>query len=193
MERNFILHISLVEIEPLIWRRVKVEADVLLSDLHHVIQLAMGWKNYHLYQFSHHGLLMGNPVLLEGEDIVSDRAVPLAAILKELGDSLMYEYDFGDGWMHEIRLEEILEEEKSSFPPVYLDGQRSSPPEDCGGVPGYREALKVLADKKHPEYKEMRTWVGRSFDPEKVDPDRINKSFHSISRYIRNYETGNGL
>lgn len=193
MKRNFILHISLVEIEPLIWRRVKVEADVLLSDLHHVIQLAMGWKNYHLYQFSHHGLLMGNPVLLEGEDIVSDRAVSLAAILKEVGDSLMYEYDFGDGWMHEIRLEEIIEEEKAAFPPVYLDGRRNSPPEDCGGVPGYYEVLKVLADKKHPEYKEMRTWVGRSFDPEKVDPDRINKSFHSISRYIRNYETGNGL
>ena len=55
----------------------------------------MGWKNYHLYQFSHHGLLMGNPALLEGEDIVSDRAVPLSAILKEAGDGLMYEYDFG--------------------------------------------------------------------------------------------------
>lgn len=135
---------------------------------------------------------MGNPVLLEGEDIVSDRAVPLSAILKEAGDSLMYEYDFGDGWMHEIRLEEMTEEEKAIFPPVCLDGQRSSPPEDCGGIPGYYELLKVLADKTHPEYKEMRTWVGRSFDPEKVDSDRINASFRSIKKYIRNYETGNG-
>ena len=193
MERSFILHISLAEIEPLIWRSVKVKADILLSDLHHVIQLSMGWKNYHLYEFSHHGLLMGNPVLLEREDIVSDRVVPLSAILKEDGDSLTYEYDFGDGWMHEIRLEGIVEEEKAAFPPLYLDGQRSSPPEDCGGVPGYYNILKILADKKHPEYKEMRTWVGRSFDPEKVDPDRINASFRSINRYIRNYETGKGL
>ncbi|MDP4213075.1 MAG: plasmid pRiA4b ORF-3 family protein [Bacteroidota bacterium] len=130
---------------------------------------------------------------MEGEDIVSDRAVPLSAILKEAEDSLMYEYDIGDGWMHEIRLEELTEEEKAVFPPLYLDGQRSSPPEDCGAIDGYYEVLKVLADKKHPEYKEMCTSVERSFDPEKVDADHIGTSFRSIKRYIRNYETGNGL
>lgn len=187
------MHISLVGTEPPVWRRIKVKADILLSDLHHVIQLAMGWKNYHLYQFSHHGILMGNLVLLEEEDIVSDRDVSLSSILKKEADTMMYEYDFGDSWLHEIRLEDIVEEEKAVFPPVYLDGQRSSPPEDCGGINGYYELLKVLADKKHPEYKEMLTWVGKSFEPEKVDPDRINSSFHSIKQYIRNYEAGNGL
>lgn len=192
MERNFILRISLSEIEPLIWRQVKVNADIPLSELHHVIQLAMGWKNYHLYQFSYHDLLMGNPVLLDEKDIISDRLVTLAAILKEEGDVLSYEYDFGDGWMHEVRLETITNEAKASHPPVCLNGERSSPPEDCGGIRGYYSLLKALTDKRNPEHRETVQWAG-AYNPEKINLEAINKSFQSIRRYVRKYETENGL
>ena len=45
------LKITLIDSKPLIWRRILVEEDVLLSDLHKIIQSAMGWTNSHLHQF----------------------------------------------------------------------------------------------------------------------------------------------
>lgn len=46
------LKISLLEIEPEIWRRVLVPRGVRLDRLHEIFQVAMGWTNSHLHQFS---------------------------------------------------------------------------------------------------------------------------------------------
>jgi len=55
-----------------------------------------------------------------------------------------------------------------------LDGARACPPEDCGGVGGYENLLKILKNRKHPEHKSMKEWLGRSFDAEAFDLAKAN-------------------
>src|SRR5262249_38134478 len=86
-----------------------------------------------------------------------------------------YEYDFGDGWRHEVRLEKALEPEPKVKYPRCIDGARACPPEDCVGPWGYADLLEALADPRHPEHRDMREWVGGRFDPEKFSADKVNR------------------
>lgn len=96
------------------------------------------------------------------------------------GDKLIYEYDFGDGWEHKIRIEKILPAEKGKRYPVCLAGKRACPPEDCGGPPGYERLLEVLRDPKHEEYEETLEWLGGPFDPEAFDVNEVNRMLKSV-------------
>lgn len=93
----------------------------------------------------------------------------------------MYEYDFGDGWYHEILLEAILLPEAEAFYPRCIAGARNGPPEDAGGPFGYAHYLEALADRKHREHKNMLAWRG-PFDPEAFSLDAINASLKKTSR-----------
>lgn len=84
---------------------------------------------------------------------------------------MRYTYDFGDNWTHTITLEKIIPQ--PSVKPELLDGKGACPPEDCGGVWGYKNLLQILADKKHPEHQEHRDWLGL-FDDENYDPDKFD-------------------
>jgi hypothetical protein len=55
-----------------------------------------------------------------------------------------------------------------------LDGARACPPEDCGGVWGYDNLLKILKNRKHPEHRSMMEWLGRPFDAEAFDLAETN-------------------
>jgi Plasmid pRiA4b ORF-3-like protein len=46
------LKISILDISPTIWRRVKVRSGSTIADLHYIIQIAMGWKDSHLHRFN---------------------------------------------------------------------------------------------------------------------------------------------
>jgi hypothetical protein len=87
---------------------------------------------------------------------------------------LLYEYDFGDGWQHELLLEEVLLGDES-FRQICVAGDRNCPPENCGGSPGFSELLKVLQDSTHPEHEDIREWVGEDFAPEYFTVDEINR------------------
>lgn len=187
MNRNFILRISLADITPTIWRQIKVSDDLSLYGLHHIIQISFGWKNYHLYQYLLHGIKFGNPELLDDMESINDQVVPFVALAKKEGDTLEYEYDFGDGWNHRILLEKILIEEHTLPFPICLAGERSAPPEDCGGPTGYDNLLSILKDKKHLEYKATKHWAG-PFNPENCHLDDINNSLKAIDTYITRYE-----
>ena len=50
-ERLYLLKIKLMNIEPEIWRRFVVPAAITLDRLHDVIQIVMGWEDYHLHEF----------------------------------------------------------------------------------------------------------------------------------------------
>jgi len=89
---------------------------------------------------------------------------------------MVYEYDFGDGWTHNIVLEDILEKVKNTFYPVCIDGKRACPPEDCGGFPGYMNLLEVISDPKHEEYEDIVEWLGEEFDPEEFDKEDKNEA-----------------
>jgi hypothetical protein len=167
----FQLEVTLLDIEPPIWRRVLVGADSTLDHLHEVIQAAFGWWNYHLHEFEVDSTRYGvpDPDWDWGEPTRDERSTRLDAIAGE-GSSFRYTYDFGDGWEHKVVVEKVLPAESAPTAPACIDGRRACPPEDCGGPWGYGELLEILADPSHPEHDERREWLDRTFDPEAFDP-----------------------
>lgn len=167
------LKISLNHIEPTVWRRFQIRSDVKLTRLHDTLQILMGWENYHLFCFDVDGIEYTDPDSIE-DDIyelghLDGSRVKLSQVLAKKGDNCLYRYDFGDNWEHTLLLEQISDLIPGERYPVCLDGARRCPPEDCGGIGGYTELLRVLSDPEDDEYEDMRRWVGPRFDPEKFD------------------------
>ena len=125
----------------------------------------MGWENDHLYQFVK-GKIFYSP------DYATDveyEKIKISDLLKKEKDKILYEYDFGDSWEHDILLEKILPDDKKFKSPVCIEGKMACPPEDCGGVWGYSELLEILKHPDHEEYEEYTEWIGGDFDPDHFD------------------------
>ena len=170
------LQVELEDIEPLIWRRLWVPSAIGLSELHDLLQLAMGWMNSHLHSFEigNHAYSMADAELDELEMLDEDQYT----LEKALGTSdreFVYEYDFGDSWRHRIQVREIERPNRDWHYPLCVAGGRAAPPEDVGGTHGYQEFLRIIKNPKHPEHKSMLAWVGGVFDPEGFDLNAINR------------------
>lgn len=190
--RLFTLHISIDEIEPLIWRRLIVDSSTTLFEVHNYIQLIFAnWKNYHLYLFIKGGIDFGDPRLWTDEDVIDVKKIQICNLLKAEGQVVKYQYDPGDNWQLTIKLESVLwDEEKNYRKPVCLDGENAAPPEDVGGTFGFEEFRSVIADPLHPRHREFRTWAGRSYDPLKFDLKKANQRLGARNRYIFEYNLG---
>lgn len=165
------LRITIADIEPPIWRYVRVPDTYTLHQLHRIIQLLFGWLDYHLYEFRVGDRRFEEPDdEAEGEDST-------ATLLRDLrltaGARFTYTYDFGDNWVHEIVVEDIyivtpLEDDDERLLPRLYGGERAGPPEDCGGPGGYEEMLRALRDPHQPEHGDYRLWI-RDHDAERFD------------------------
>jgi hypothetical protein len=169
--------------DPVIWRRLRVPADIRLDRFHQVLGAAMGWQDSHLHVFERGTDRYGyaDPDL----DIQDERKLRLADVLVHEGDRLDYEYDFGDSWRHHIVLEAIETSDPDDGYPRCTDGAGRCPPEDVGGVPGYTDLKRLLADPDDDEHTEMLEWMGltdaRAFDAAAFDLDRANAAMASVS------------
>lgn len=169
------IKITLAEIDPPIWRRVLVHADISLHTLHGVIQAVMPWEDYHLYRFEHGDENYSMPheeFVYEAKD---SRRARLSRLVPRAGMRLLYEYDFGDSWLHEIEVEKPLPAVPDVRYPVCVAGERACPPEDCGGSPGYAHLLETLADPESEDYEDLMEWVGGAFDAEAFDLEAANR------------------
>jgi hypothetical protein len=175
------LKVVLNKTKPTVWRRLQVPGNANLGWLHAVLQVAMGWTNSHLHQFHVGELLYSDPCQnspeLEGDpEVLDENKAILRQVVPRQKDALAYEYDFGDSWCHQITVEKILgPDPAASSLAVCLGGARACPPEDCGGSWGYDDLLKVLRNPKHEEHESMKEWLGRPFDPEAFDLERVNR------------------
>ena len=159
----------------------------------HIIQVEMGWKNYHLYQFEVGAMVIADKRLWDEEEmgpITDVKEVSVGEVFTELGTTAMYEYDFGDGWMHHLELVDQSIHPTQEVLPLVISGENACPPEDCGGIHGYKELLEVLKNPKHREYRETRVWVGSSFNPTKFSVDACNKELGKLNKYVKEYEEG---
>ena len=163
------------EIEPPIWRRIQVPSDYTFWDLHVAIQDSMGWLDCHLHCFhiadSQSGAVV--EIGIPDQDLFDDQEpclpgweVPVSAYLVSPGDSALYAYDFGDGWEHTVTLEAIVDRTPRKRYPACIAGERACPPEDCGGIPGYENLLRVIRDPSDEEHEETLQWLGRRFEPD---------------------------
>jgi hypothetical protein len=133
------IKITLKASKPPIWRRMQVISETTLAQLHRMLQCVMGWEGYHLYQFVVGGMEYGDPSILEEMEGEDARRVTLATLVQGAKDTFLYEYDFGDGWDHELLIEKVFPFEAGKRYPVCRTGKRACPPEDCGGHLGLRK------------------------------------------------------
>ncbi|MBN2513612.1 MAG: plasmid pRiA4b ORF-3 family protein [Sedimentisphaerales bacterium] len=171
------LEIWLNEIEPRIWRKIEVAADIRLDKLHNVIQDVMGWTDTHLHSFNagedEYGMPDPDDDIFD-EGMLDERKARLTDLVGRCKDRFVYVYDFGDNWEHTVELVEIKDPQKGMKYPVCLDGRRACPPEDCGGPWGYSEMVDVLKGKNSKKKKELVDWLGYEFDPEEFHADEVN-------------------
>jgi len=180
------LKITIKGRKPPIWRRVQVSGNITLHRLHMILQSVMGWTNSHLYRFDIAGIEYSLPDPFEDDfyalHFVDSRRTRLNKVVPGEKARFSYEYDFGDSWEHDILIGKILPVEPGAQYPVCLTGKRACPPEDCGGIWGYADLLKIICDPVHEEYEGMREWLGGSFDPEEFNIDEINRSLECLRR-----------
>jgi len=180
--KTMVFRVSLLDIRPEIWREIEVPATYSFWDFHVAIQDAMGWLDYHLHVFR-----IPDPKTGETKEIgiPDDGGFPdtpsispgwetaIADYFIHPGDQASYEYDFGDDWQHKIRLDRIADRTKGTKYPRCLHGERACPPEDCGGVWGYEQLLKIISDPKHEEYEDMIEWLDGKYDPENFNSESV--------------------
>lgn len=164
--------VTLLGMRPPVWRRIVVPADYHLGHLHQIVQLAMGWNDSHLHQFRIGPDTLSQPAF-ELKGAKNENRVTLAELFPTLVGKIGYEYDFGDGWEHEVLCEGLPKSPPSQIP-ICLSGRRSCPPDDVGGIFGYLEFLDAICDPEHEEHEERLDWYGGEFDPESFDRERIN-------------------
>jgi hypothetical protein len=174
----FQLKISLAFSNPLIWRRIQVPGETSLGRLHNILQLCMGWSDLHAHRF-----LVGKVFYAPsyGVDILEktgerdESEFRLAALETDMKWCFTYIYDFGDGWEHEIELEETMPGGTDRNHPVLLAGEGACPPENVGGVPGFEEFLTIINTPRHAQHKRIAEWYGADhFDPAYLDMKKIN-------------------
>lgn len=164
-------------------RKVITPEDTTFKQLHKIIQSVFNWKDYHLHNFNifnKRGKCILN-VIRSMEDVLELREDCETAIESEVFVSdyikgefkIIYCYDFGDNWQHEITIGKVLDDYDKNYP-VCLEGVGDTPPEDIGGVPGYEEFFKVISDPKHPAYDEARNFASEQ-SYEKFDINLANR------------------
>lgn len=169
------IKIGLRHSQPRVWRRVQLAAETTLPQLHTILQVVMGWEDYHLHEFIVRRARYGVPDDEFELGVIDEREIPVNDVLIRPGHRLTYVYDFGDNWQHTVSLEAILDYDPTMHYPICVGGKRACPPEDVGGMNGYEEFLEALADPSHSDHEQMRMWIGGYFDPAAFDPNQVNR------------------
>jgi hypothetical protein len=169
----YVVNVTLLGTSPPVWRRILVPRDITLQHLHRTLQTVMGWTNSHLHQFVFQRQTFSDP----------ENRTRLGELIWTVEASLLYEYDSGDGWRHQLLLEEILTGD-GSFQQVCVAGKQCCPPEDCGGSQGFAELLNALRDANHPGHEEVSEWLG-DYDPESFSADEVNRRLHRRKKLTR--------
>jgi len=182
--RIYEFEITLLEIEPRIWRRFAVRNNHSLMVLHDIIQMVMSWKDCHLHEFEiEDQVYAARYPELDGLDerrVRDERRVYLRDVLGGPGSRFRYQYDFGDDWQHELEVLKVSQPEEGVRYPVCVAGERACPPEDVGGAWGYAEMLDALADLGNEERDSYIEWLGGGFDPDAFDLQEANRMLSNI-------------
>lgn len=185
------LRVTLMGIKPSIYRKFVVPSNITLRHLSELILELMGWENYHLNQFRKRDSYYlpayqrenDMPYLFSPVQNFNQEEYTLSDVLTDKGKHIVWEYDFGDSWEHEVRLSSIGEFEEDEPRITFVKGERACPPEDCGGIWGYQELLEIRekkAAKKRltQEERERLEWYGLdSLTDEECSPEYFNNDF----------------
>lgn len=162
------LKVSLQGAKPPIWRRIQVPGKTTLAQLHEIVQISMGWEDTHLHQF-----LIDRTCYCSAEEDDGLRTsrpknegkYTLHSLADKIQPSFNYIYDYGDDWIHQIKVEKILPVGEGKPYPLLITGRRACPPEDSGGIHGYMRLIDIMANPEDDEFEQTIEWLGPDFDP----------------------------
>lgn len=145
----------------------------------------MGWTNSHLHVFTdrQRSFSIGMPDDFGMDDIQDGRKEKVQNYLSAKGDALIYEYDFGDCWEHDIEVQEVLEAAPGETYPKLLKGKGACPPEDCGGIWGYYHLVEAINNPKHEDHEDMVDWAGA----DEWDVNEFDEA-HARERMLNRYK-----
>jgi yecA family protein len=178
------LKITLDGVRPAVWRRVEIASDAKLPFVSRVLIASMGWNDTHLHAFRCGTIVYGEPDPEFPNGMRNERSVTLAQIAPQVKTRFFFDYDFGDNWEHTV-IVEAIDAAGDSNTPRCTAGARACPPDDCGGVYGYRDLVKTLSDPAREEYAAMRQWAGNDFSPERFDLELVNRELERLARRRR--------
>ncbi|MDN5768251.1 MAG: plasmid pRiA4b ORF-3 family protein [Humibacillus sp.] len=182
---GFRVRLDLRGAKPPVWRRLELPGDLTLPRVHDVIQESMGWTDSHLHRFRT-GRDHRSPYFItafdldEGEDGVLEDDVRLDQLVSAEGDAIWYEYDFGDGWDHVLKVEKVMRERPATV--RCLGGRMACPPEDCGGIGGYDDLAawvrsgydEALLSDVFDNAADARDWLPLDWHPDHFDLGEVN-------------------
>jgi hypothetical protein len=165
------LKVTLLQVKPPVWRRIEVASNIKLAELSGVLEAAMGWLGAHLHAFKVDGVLYEIP----DDDSFGfppprdERKARLGDVLPVVTSKMRWDYDFGDGWEHDVVVESIEPMKREGASPVCVAGKRACPPDDCGGPRGYSNLLAAIGDPTHEEHEALSQWLPPGFDANEFD------------------------
>jgi hypothetical protein len=176
---SYILHVSIAFSDPLIWRRIQVPGKFNLSQLHNVIQQCMGWSDQHVHQFLI-GKICYEPTIksttLRESKRFDENKYKLYTLEDDMGFMFTYLYSAGEGWEHQIQLEEAVPPTRELNHPVILAGERACPPETVGDIHEYQALLTAFETPGHKNQNRLCDLAGRpDFDPAFFDLEATKK------------------
>jgi len=179
-----VIRVQLDDAEPAIWRRFAAPVTTNLKGLHDLIQAAMGWQDYHLWQFetAQHRYGVPDPEFATNPPTQRAAGVKLGALIARGDLTLTYTYDFGDDWRHTVQIEGVEPAQPHAPYPCFIEGAGRCPPEDVGGTPGFEAFLEAVTTTRHPERRAMLDWYGGPYDPKDINRQLIEFRFAQIAK-----------
>ncbi len=178
------LRIELDEVAPPVVRCIEVPLGIRLDHLHFALQVAVGWRNGHPFEFRIGDLAWGLPDRdADVPRLPADQAT-LADVLAH-GAVFQYDYVFGEDWQHTVTLESVTSAAPRVRYPQLVSASGRCPPEDIGGPTGYESYLRSLSDANSVHHEAMREWDDPDFDPHVVDAAALRKNLADLARYIQ--------
>ena len=190
--KSYIIKVTIKNTHPPVWRRLQIPAGITFHELNAIIQLAFNWSGYHLYSFEIGNLLIEIPDdIFDDFDykVINSKRTKVDKYFDEI-EKLEYTYDFGDNWIHDIQIENVVESEEKFKNPVCLKAKMASLPEDCGGPWGYEDLLDVINNPKDERYQDMKDWLEQGYsvwydDRTYVDLNRINRELEAYKDHAK--------
>jgi len=180
--RVLCLRLVVVGTQPKVWRRILVRETMWLSRLHDTIQIVLDWFDYQTHSFALDDLKFGNPVKRDDLNVENDRDVTLGDLNLANRDRMAYEYQIGEGWKVDVRVEKTILPGKGAVYPLCIAGERAGPPEDCGGIEAFHDMLACLKEPNSDLGREWLGWLGPEYEPAACDLDKINKALRKLGK-----------
>lgn len=197
--KTYILYASIEQCPVKVFRRIKVPSNLWLGNLGKIFITAFGWVGYHLSQFTKGDVYYTSRDNIDERDSfnfgcrnrhIDEMTVTVADVLPKKGSTISFEYDFGDGWIHNVRVSSVSDEPLWGEDICVTSGKGACPPEDVGGVWGYAQMLDILSGKvDDPEEKaSYEEWLGlqegETYDPEEFDLEIVNEDVEDLVALI---------